>query len=341
VLALAVAGCRGGQAGHDVGGDIDADRPSSGRSTRSRSSTSSPDPDASPTESPATPPARVTPSQSGTPSPTRPVAFDADAAFATVRMLAGRIGPREATSAAFGRAAREVAAQLRTAGYDVVSQPLRVPAGDSWGVPVPAGRTVNLIATLPSFDPRRPHRVVGAHLDSVPQAPGAEDNASGIAVMLELARMAGLSRDRLARPVLFVAFGAEEPRGPGDAWHHFGSRHYVRTLPSVQRRAVRGMVSLDRVGVGESVRIRTGGRAPETVAQELVTAARRAGVPVTRGTDHQSSDHWSFEKAGVAAARVGGNPFSGYHSPADRPSVVRRSALDRIGRLLWEWLGTR
>jgi Zn-dependent M28 family amino/carboxypeptidase len=85
----------------------------------------------------------------------------------------------------------------------------------------------------------------------VPQAPGAEDNASGVAVLLELAWMAAREEPRL--PVVFVAFAAEEPRGDGDAMHHFGSRVYVNRMPARERRALRGMVSLDRVGVGQVV----------------------------------------------------------------------------------------
>ena len=72
--------------------------------------------------------------------------------------------------------------------------------------------------------------MVGAHLDTVPQAPGAEDNASGVGVMLAVAEAASVRRTRL--PTVFVAFGAEEPRGPTDDDHHYGSRHYVdRTRP--------------------------------------------------------------------------------------------------------------
>jgi Zn-dependent M28 family amino/carboxypeptidase len=64
--------------------------------------------------------------------------------------------------------------------------------------------------------------MVGAQLDTVPQAPGAEDNASGVSVLIEAARLAAQRPTRL--PVMFVAFAAEEPRGDGEAWHHFGSR---------------------------------------------------------------------------------------------------------------------
>ena len=124
---------------------------------------------------------------------------------------------------------------------------VRVPAGNSWGTPVRRGTSVNVIAEPAGFDPRRPHRLVVAHLDTIPVAPGAEDNASGVSVMLELARMAAAERPAL--PTRFIAFGAEEPRGPGDALHHFGSQQLVADTSRAERDAIDGVVSLDRVGV--------------------------------------------------------------------------------------------
>ncbi|HEY8457718.1 MAG TPA: M28 family peptidase [Actinopolymorphaceae bacterium] len=326
------------------------------------------EPRASRPTSPATPtatreqtPTAVPPSKTSVPTVTesprarRVRRFDSDAALRTVQYLAGRIGPREATSTGFRRAAAYVDARLTRWGYGVVRQRVTVPSGVSWGIRVPEGVTVNVVATPPGFDPTRPHRVVGAHLDTVPQAPGAEDNASGVAVLLEVARVVasycGWSLDpaagaacptdgaapRLTLPVVFVAFGAEEPRGEGDDWHHFGSREYVRRLSAEERRAIRGMVSLDRVGTGDSVRLRTGGRAPLTVARQLAAAAERLDIGISHG-ENQSSDHWSFEKAGVAAARLGGNPYTAYHSEADRPSRISQASLGRTGRLLLAWL---
>jgi Zn-dependent M28 family amino/carboxypeptidase len=256
--------------------------------------------------------------------------------MATVRWLAGRIGPREATTPAYRRAARGVAGRLRDLGYAVARQPLRAPRGVSWGVPVPAGGTWNVVAEPPGFRPRRPHLLVGAHLDTVPQAPGAEDNASGVAVLLELARLAARERTRLS--VVFVAFAAEEPRGEGDAMHHFGSRVYVRRMSSPQRRGLQGMVSLDRVGVGTVVPVCTGGVSPLRVRAQLVRAAGQVGVPVQTCADNASSDHWQFELAGEAVARLGSTPYGGYHSAGDVPSVVRVAQLGRVGRVAWEWL---
>jgi Zn-dependent M28 family amino/carboxypeptidase len=253
----------------------------------------------------------------------------------TIRALASRIGPREASSAAYRQAADWVQGRFEAVGYDVRRQRLHVPAGNSWGIEVPAGRTWNVVATPPGFDPSAPHLVVGAHLDTVPQAPGAEDDASGISVILELARLAGQARTRL--PVELVAFAAEEPRGDGDALHHFGSTAMVARMAAGERRAVTAMVALDRVGVGTVVPVCIGGIEPPVVRTALLRVGAQIGVP-TSSCLNTSADHWSFEKAGIPAARVGGTSYTAYHSVADVPSVVSLAQLNRVGRLMWAWV---
>jgi aminopeptidase YwaD len=261
--------------------------------------------------------------------------FRAGIAVRTVRRLAGQIGPRHATSPAYGRAADWVAGELRALGYDVARQRVAVPGGVSWGVPVDAGSSANVVATPPGFETRRRHLVVGAHLDTVPQAPGAEDNASGIGVMLAVADAIEGRDTRL--PVVLVAFGAEEPRGPTDADHHYGSRTYVASLGPAERRAVRGMLSLDRVGVGPVVPVSSAGPSGARDRSQVLTAARRAGVP-TDAQLNRSSDHWQFVLAGMPGIRLGSTPYAEYHSAADVPSVVDRAQLARTGRLVLAWL---
>jgi putative aminopeptidase FrvX len=271
--------------------------------------------------------------------PPRRVRFSAKQAMADVRHLAGRIGPRLADAPAYGRAARWVARRFRSLGYDVSRPSFPVPAGDSWGVPVDAGRSSNVVATPPGFDPSRPHRLVGAHLDTIAVAPGAEDNASGVAVLLELARLA--AREEPGVPTVFVAFGAEEPRGPGDALHHFGSRRYVAAMPRAQRRALVAMASLDRVGVGRTVPVCTGPVSPPRARRAVLRTARRIDVPAAPCTSpNTSSDHWSFEKAGHVVVRLGSTPYAGYHSAGDVPAVVSPAQVRRTGRLAWAWLRT-
>lgn len=324
VGALVLTGCGGGS---DPEGSADA-------ATTPGGATAPPSPTASVTPTPS--PAR-TPTPTPTPTPA-PVVFDAAAAFAVVEHLAGTIGPREAASPAFHEAADYVIARFTGLGYSVTSTPVPVPAGNSWGVDVDAGTSANVFADPAGFDPAEPHVIVGAHLDTVPQAPGAEDNGSGIGVLIELARMA--AAEPPAVPVRFIAFGAEEPRGEGDSLHHFGSQQYVAGMPAVQRQALVGMVSLDRVGVAaDRVPVCTGGRGTTALRDALVAAAAAVDVAVET-CENRSSDHWSFEKGEMPSARLGSVPYAGYHSPDDVPSVVDPAQLDRVGRIMWSWLGT-
>jgi hypothetical protein len=282
---------------------------------------------------PRTPANPLPSATSGRPAPQT---FRSTQAQRTVHFLAGEIGPREATSAGYRRAAGWVGHQLSALGFDVERQQLRAPKGVSWGVPVNAGRTWNVVARPTTLREGEPFLLVGAHLDTVPQAPGAEDNASGVAVVLELARLAATAGTRL--PVVFVAFAAEEPRGSGDGRHHFGSTALVARLSPAERGALRGMVSLDRVGVGRVVPICTGGLGSRVVQRELVRAARRLDIASRSCHDNRASDHWSFEKAGLPSARLGSTPYAEYHSAADRPDVVNPAQLRRVGQVLWQWL---
>jgi Zn-dependent M28 family amino/carboxypeptidase len=264
--------------------------------------------------------------------------MNARAALRDIVHLASDIGPREATSGNYAEAAEFVQTRFERLGYDVRRTKVPVPSGVSWGTPVRRGTSLNVIAEPRGFDAKQPHVVIGAHLDTVPVAPGAEDNASGVAVMLQLAGM--VSQQPAGLPVQFIAFGAEEPRGSGDALHHFGSRQHVADLSRPERRAIQAMVSLDRVGVRASyvpICIATDGG---TRLRDAIRAAARRVEISTRACTNYTSDHWSYAKAGIPAVRLGSIPYAGYHSRGDVPSVVDRRQLDRVGRTVWAWLQT-
>jgi Zn-dependent M28 family amino/carboxypeptidase len=84
--------------------------------------------------------------------------------------------------------------------------------------------------------------ILGAHFDSVPGTPGADDNGSGVAVLLEAARL--LSRARLRSELLFCAFNLEE-------LNMIGSSHFAKKLKSAGAK-VDAMVSLEMVGYTDS-----------------------------------------------------------------------------------------
>jgi hypothetical protein len=286
-------------------------------------------PPSTPTATPAPEPARVSPDD-----------VRAGTAMRAVRHLAGDIGPRPGTSPAYVQAADWVDARLTRLGWQVEQQSFRVPGGSSVagptaGLPVAAGRSVNVVATRGDVPPDEPWLAVGAHLDTVPTSPGAEDNASGIGALLAVAEATAARRTRL--PVVLVAFGAEEPRGPSDDDHHYGSRAFVASLAPAERRTLRGMVSLDRVGVGEVVPVGSV-EAADPLRIELLRAAQRVGVPTLAESGQRSSDHWSFVREGLPGVRLGSTPYSGYHSPEDVAALVDPRQLARVARVVVSWL---
>ena len=137
--------------------------------------------------------------------------------------------------------------------------------------------------------------------------------------------------------MVLVAFGSEEPRGPTDADHHYGSTAYVDSLSRAERRTLRGMVAMDRVGVGDVVPVGSAYE-PDALSDELRAAAREAGVPTLVDTDQKSSDHWSFVQEGMPGARLGGTSYAAYHSADDVPSVVNPAQLERTARIIVAWL---
>jgi len=99
----------------------------------------------------------------------------------------------------------------------------------------------NVIATFGPDDSKSPLIVIGAHYDAFNDLPAADDNASGTAGLLELARLLGTTKP--ARPIVLVAYANEEP--PYFASENMGS--YVHAA-SVERRKVDAMISLEMIG---------------------------------------------------------------------------------------------
>lgn len=273
-------------------------------------------------------------SPTATPEPAAEV--DRESLLDVVDALAAELGPREATGRAFARAARLVERRLSDLGYDVTTQPVPVPAGTSWGVDVPAGESVNVVAVAPGANLAEPHIVVGAHLDTVPQAPGGVDNASGVSVVLEVARLAMV--DPPPQPVVFVAFGAEEPRGPGDDLHHFGSQAFVAAMPPRQRAALIGAIAIDSVGISRTgVPVCSANDVPDPFTEAVRRAMRQADVPM-RPCTNRTSDHWSFVRTGLDGSRIGlagTDEYAEYHSGADVADVVGGRPLVQAAKGVW------
>ncbi len=153
---------------------------------------------------------------------------------ASVAALAGLDPPRSYRHhGSLERAAATIEDRFAEAGYEVESQAFTVR-----GTPYR-----NLIA---SVGPEKGDRlIVGAHYDVCGDQPGADDNASGVAGLIEIARLVRPHADRLRYRVVFAAYSLEEP--PFFGTSHMGSRFHARTLRK-QGVSVRGMISLEMIG---------------------------------------------------------------------------------------------
>jgi Zn-dependent M28 family amino/carboxypeptidase len=135
---------------------------------------------------------------------------------------------------ALDKAARWIAAELERLG-------LRVERMSYFADGV---ECVNLDATTAGFDPAGPHLLIGAHYDSVWGTPGADDNLSAVAILLELA--ARLRSQAAAGRLRFVAFANEEP--PHFLQSTMGSLVFARGCRA-RKDAIAGMICLESLGV--------------------------------------------------------------------------------------------
>jgi Zn-dependent M28 family amino/carboxypeptidase len=235
-------------------------------------------------------------------------------AFAT-RLAA--LGPRPAGSANELRAGQMVQRELRSLGYRVQIQPFSLPRG---------GRSRNIVGRTPG--PLR--AIVVAHVDGVSAGPAANDNGSGVAAMLEVAR------ELARRPGLLVAaLGAEERVETGSPLH-LGSARLVRGLSRADRRSVRVALSLDMVGVGPTLNVRGLESAPNRSARHALARARALRLPATYRQDTGQSDHAELTRAGIPAAWIQWRWDTCWHTACDRPHRLEPSKLAVAARLALE-----
>jgi aminopeptidase YwaD len=158
--------------------------------------------------------------------------------------------------------------------------------------------------------------VLGAHFDTVPGIPGANDNASGTAVVLTIAKE--LARDPVPFTLRFVAFGSEE-------LGLLGSRHYVDSLSAAERGRVEAMFNFDALANGERLGVLGSNELTGLALEEGVV--RGIDVRASAGLQGGGSDHASFAEAGVPVLMFFSEDFSRIHTPEDTLSAVNPRLL--------------
>lgn len=176
--------------------------------------------------------------------------------------------------------------------------------------------------------------IVCAHLDSINQeggtaAPGADDNASGSAGVLEMARV--FREHRGVHDLRFILFGGEEQGLRG-------SKQYVASLPAAEQSRVRAVVNMDMIGTrnrdtdGNAVPpgvLPEGDPVSQRVVERLgVAAATYTSLKVYKSFHPANSDHVSFIDAGLPAVLT--------IEAADTGNLNVHSARDTLDRIDFE-----
>lgn len=284
------------------------------------------------------------------PCPTRPSADgDGLSAEAVVRYLAadsleGRLaGSTGARCAAVFLAQRFRHLGLEPAGDDGTFFQ-EVPLASAVNSHAPGGTGRNVVGLLPGSDPALAGQavVVGAHYDHLGRGGfsslaassekgavhnGADDNASGVAALLTVAR--DLARgQRPARTVVFVAFTGEE-------LGLLGSTHYAED-PPVPLDSTVAMLNMDMVGrLGADTLIVYGTGTAEEWPDLLAETAETAGIPVSQDeSGYGPSDHTAFYSRDVPVLHFFTNVHGDYHRPSDDWQKLDYAGIGRIASLV-------
>ena len=270
-------------------------------------------------------------SDSNEPAPER---FDAERAFSDLEAQVG-IGPRPSGSPQNRELVRFLADRLEEAGAEgvVVQRPY-----------------ANVVATIPGAEEGTV--VVGAHHDTkdIPGFVGANDGASGVAVVLELARVLAVEAPLDGPSVSIALFDAEEARGdrPFEEDGTRGSQQYVayaeegdQGSPSLEE--MTAMILFDLVGDCD-LAIPREASSDEGLYDRFADAAREVNgsdseAPFEGVTDAIGDDHVPFLEAGVPALDIidftfGGETTPGpyWHTTEDTLDKVCPSSLGAVGR---------
>jgi hypothetical protein len=271
-----------------------------------------------------------------------PRAFDGERAFRDL-VAQVQLGPRHPGSPGSAAVRELLRARLRQAGWAVRDHAFeaRLPDGSRAAL-------VNLIADLPASGSEPGVLMLVAHYDtkhlpSVPQFAGANDGASGAAVLLELARV--LPREPRPLAVRIALFDGEEAVGPnirgGDGL--YGSRALAAEMRADGSLAqVRALLLVDMVGDAD-LNLSWGADSDPGLVAAFAELARRSGIELS-GPLGLVDDHTPFVEAGVPRVlslidfHYGDRTSPGWrwHSRGDGLEAVSAASLADVGNLLVE-----
>ncbi|MDI6767414.1 MAG: M20/M25/M40 family metallo-hydrolase [Bacteroidota bacterium] len=196
--------------------------------------------------------------------------------------------------------------------------------------------TMNIIGLLEGSDStmKNEYLVIGAHLDHVGSqageiyAPGANDNASGSAAVLEIAEAFVKGKIKPKRSIIFVLFASEE-------LGLIGSKYFVDHSP-VPLEKITAMINLDCVGYGDSIQVGNGKSSPNLwkIAHQQDSLNTKMMVDATWSGG--GADAGPFHDKGIPAAYfVTTNSYAHLHYMTDTPETINKSLFEKITKLAY------
>lgn len=185
----------------------------------------------------------------------------------------------------------------------------------------------NVIGTLYANEDKNntPTIVIGAHYDCV-DTPGANDNASGTAAVLELARV--LSQHEYNANIKFIAFGAEEVG-------MVGAYNFVENLDKNERDKIAAMINMDMVGVGENVGIWTIEDKASSVLTDLAEVyMQKHSLTYLEPGFEDRSDHSAFAENGIPSVYFSYEVDPNYHTDNDTIENMDMENVEAIARIV-------
>jgi hypothetical protein len=257
--------------------------------------------------------------------------FNGDRAYADMQTQVA-FGARTPGSDAHAKTLDWMRTELESAGWQVEIQ-----QAQAMGHPIQ-----NLVARRTD---RPPQIILGAHYDSriyanrdpdpnkwTQAVPGANDGASGVAVLLELARTLPKDTD----PVALVFFDAEDNGDiPGWDWL-LGSKAYVAGMTAKPQ----AVIVLDMVGDAD-LNLPMEGNSDPTLRKSIWDTAAKLGygnIFIPEPKYFIEDDHLPFLQAGIPAVDIIDIQYRYWHTTDDTPQHVSVQSLQIVGNVLWAWI---
>lgn len=207
----------------------------------------------------------------------------------------------------------------------------------------PQGFSKNLVGIVPGNDSilKNEYVLITAHLDHVGfngknvYFPGANDNASGSAAVLEIARLILAEKEKLRRSVAFVLFGSEEKNLDG-------SRFFVDHMPFSPEK-VRAVFNMDCIAHGDSIKVGSGESWPE-LWKQAYRIAQENQLPMVKSTwKGGGADLTPFHEKGIPGLYfVTTNSYTHLHLPTDKPETLNPALYQQVVKLVYlltkEWV---